>query len=812
MTKHQPLLQKGISLLVIVSLGLSQALPVFAENMSISLSPDSSLTQAVTGKVQGDLSTTWDPAVKADLVTEIIDRDDFNPAQLFSLNEEKNEYALLAIFCEFIRTGKFTEEQILHLSTRIQYNLRRENNFWPVLAGFFVQNPQFIDFRSSLVVSLQMGVSSISLAKSPDYLLNLVQVFGEDPSLSSFTAKEKESIIRSLHALLDTYAKHLAEDRSSVRGQQSNFGLHPVRNEAVAARNYLDSTNFFRGKDGDNFWKGLITTFLPLRFPSPGRNEQEEFTTDLIGQQHRVCYVAIEILMGTYINQKQDTKVYDFIRYEAMGQGPYYMQFAVDGLSIANMYYSHLSESRYKQWDQLQTKLDNEIQSAAPWDKKVLSLLSTMSQVGLEWVTCNKIISVAWKGVKIVAASRLTRSFISMLPRSMVVRTTLANRWIRIGFHNVLSQSVTKIHTWAITLASRSLGREVISTNLAKKYIISAVEHSSFGELEKQEFKTFFKRVLINEADPETIRFLNSRLGRTYIGATELRTLKAQVTRWMNLKPNGNYRLVVRGGQWITEIEHSQLAGLNSLKNNIGQAIRGKTYQNGRIMLGQNKWIRFGKHELTSGALHIHVEELVSQNGARALINMSYKVKVKETLTEILSKDITQTWVLATQKQRKSGLEYIFTRFSPREIEQLFPSGSSGVLVRQLRKYYNTGEISALETLFKKVYPNTGLPTRWTEVEVEKVLTRSGRELIKSLQNGARSNATKQQILSVFQQALEKDISRMSNQKAGTMLQWMLLDGTTGRNTLGQFLVTSGVRDAGHYIVPLPGEQAHPRR
>lgn len=805
MTVFQYLIRKIIALLLIVSLLLQQAAPVFADTLDISLTPDASLTQTITAQLQENTAAEWAPEVKADFVTELLDDDNLNLFQLFSLDEGTEKYDFFAVLCDFIKTGKFTDEQVLNLSTRTTYNLPREKTLWPVLAGSFVQNPQFVDLRSSLVASLEMEVSSISLGKQPDYLFSLLQVFGEDPSLSSFNSTEKESLIKSLRVLLATYAKHLAQDKSSERGRQSNLGLYAVSNEAVAARNYIDATNFFKSKDGDSFWKGFITTVIPFSFPAPGRNSKSEFTTDLIGQQHRLCYMAIEILLGKYISQKQDQKVYDFIRYEAMGQGPYYMQFAVDGLSIANVYYSQLSEARYNKWNQLQTKLDEEIQEAAPWEKKLLSKLAAVSQVAIEWVVLGKIISVVWKGVKF-AASPLSKAFISLLPRNVVVRTALANRWVRLGFHRVASQSATKINNLVLNLAIRVSGRKPLKLALAKKYMLNAVEHSTLDETDKAAFKSFFKRVVINEADPETIRFLNSRLGQQYIGANTLRTLKAQVSRWMVLKPNANYRLVVRNGHWIAEVEIPKMVGLDFIKNSVGPAIKGKSFQNGRIALGGNKWIRFGQHELTSGSVHIHVEELVSRNGVQALINNSYKMKVKETLTNILHKDISQLWVLSTQQQRKNGLHYIFSNFSVTEIEKLFPSGGSGILLRQLNRYYTTGDRSALEALFRKIYANSKpLPTVWTEEEVENLVNRAGGELIKAIQNGARNNnATKQAILNHLKDIVTANISQMSNKEAGTILQWMLLEGTANRTSLAKYLLAANIRGALNYQVLFP--------
>ena len=187
--------------------------------------------------------------------------------------DQENIGDLLAV----IYNSRFNQNEADQITNFIFYNLSQGNTseILFLFAGIFLIHQDFSAFRQRILATIQTN-------ENPDFLLPFIQALESAPYLDAF-GSDLDILLNILNSKLRNLS-YLAQEKDYFSPNITDWeaSLY-VKNDSAAARAFLERVAFFASKEEDSFWKGFITTTIPIRRPFPVRkliNGGEEVFTD----------------------------------------------------------------------------------------------------------------------------------------------------------------------------------------------------------------------------------------------------------------------------------------------------------------------------------------------------------------------------------------------------------------------------------------------------------------------------------------------------------------------------------------------------
>lgn len=695
--------------------------------------------------------------------------------KMAELNKIKESEDSLYALAEAASVGDFTQEQVNNLTGFVFYHLRQypASESLQIITGALIRNKKFSMLRERLAFSLGNPSSDNDFVEP--YLLAV----REAGSLAFFNKEEQENIIKRANSFLAQKAQELSTGKDNGR----------VSNEALAARVFMDATSFFSSKEGDGFFKGLITAavpsgVIPIKDPPPGRDKSGNFLNNQSGKWHKASFFVIEMLMQHYVLTGQHDKVENFIIDQSLRQGNYYMQFASDGMSIATYYYSQESEAVFSQWQDRQEKIVKRIKKEAPFKLKAIVNASLISQVALEWVVVAGVFKFAFKFV----LTPIAKGALSLLPRTFKIRVLkvfFKNKiWIRehaVAFFGKTSQTLKNLKGKFVRTSGAGALKTTANNMVAKRLPrLSSFLKDPIEKLPSY-LLDFAKKTEVQVLDAETSAYLFKGGKHKVLSRIELESFYTRMEaakKVSGISSPETTRLFVRGGEYIPGLETYLYS------NNIGRTlsliqsatknsklVSMKVEKSGvRNIITENAKgvrVRFGQHEIKSAVSHIHIEQVKTKEGVTYFLNQSIPLNTKEALRSILSGNKEVLWRMMTKKETQIFLEAAKT---PGKIH----SEKGRTYFSLVYDYiYGAGDKAALERKMINLISQQGPKVSFEEA-YEQMIKRA-------------INSTTHAEFASLSSVVEARFSSMATEEASALLEWIILQNTKGGVTFGSF-------------------------
>lgn len=344
-----------------------------------------------------------------------------------------------------------------------------------------------------------------------------------------------------------------------------------------------------------------------------------------------------------------------------------------------------------------------------------------------------------------------------------------------------LSQAVKQ------TEASAAVTEEILPSQhaqRARELINHTISASSLNKVEKQNLLQFYNNMFhgdktgINPGDEDTKNFFNQ--ADPNFTVEDL----VQIQRIINASPliseSGFYRLIVRNGKLMPEIEISRMVSSEAeLKEALDDALEGATYTGDEVTLGKNeKRVRFGEHEKglstrvnAQPMLHVHVEQPIKLESFVGInsplkdnvlwLNVSYKLPVDPaTLDAIFKRTPSELFGTLTMAEKQDFMARLCAA------NVMGSSKMMGPLASSLNKYYSATtyqeQAAMLDKLYILLYKQQPPIAGYSVVLEEQLLKKASGEIVEFLHNAVRNGATGKKA-DLYNELIGKARSKMLN-------------------------------------------------
>lgn len=725
----------------------------------------------IEASIRSDIKTSNNALV--DYILLILDKNlstDKKHKAFSQLSDEDQENIgdLLAV----IYNSRFNQNEADQITNFIFYNLSQGNTseILFLFAGIFLIHQDFSAFRQRILATIQTN-------ENPDFLLPFIQALESAPYLDAFSDQEE------LISMLEYKLRQL-----SYLGKEKYSNIQNVSNEAASLRAFLERASYFASKEEDSFWKGFITTTIPIRRPFPGRKlingGEEVFTDTPSGKAHELAFNITHILIRHYILTGQDGKVKQFIEDQALRQGPFYFQFAIDGMNVANIYYNSLGDtSRKAWWENLEAEFVQIFKEESPTMKRLLVLGSNVSQIVLEYWALGKMLSFAGKRVITPVGKALFSLFPKGIQKKVLVKTYLFRGYVHKGVQKYLVDKPKYLYKRVIYGAGKRVlvsnpESQVEVRNLFKQSLIKA------GYGEGSDIFQLLSKFQFNLENAETVNYFK--------GITE-HISKQDIDdfiRVFNRIPakykteNALIRIRVINNKIVPEIEKpfvssikQTLAAMQELLKEGGTILETQNSANGeifsRVQVANGTVIRFGDHEINNPKIHIHFEKTVTIDGLDYVLNRSFMINTKESLKELATNNLKMLWSLSTKTEQENFLKALA------RAAKVDNKNGTHIITDKLKIYI----LRINEYLFGTPEQKLKASAKLIELTNKTTAQEAADEALYRLMITVKKGTNSSMLNEIYtNQLLNKTVNRistnMANEEATKILQWAMLENT----------------------------------
>lgn len=660
-------MKRILSLTLILSLILNTM--AYATIDLISISDDmATIGQAVDGAVynNGNDERTGNESL-IQLITGMVESSLLSNYLFDNLEEAKKE--MIGDLLTIIYLTDFSTTEVKNITHFFTYHLSQgnESDLLYIFAGAFLGHKDFRYFRERIFNTVSMmGVKGDNYVKSAT---RYIKVLKDTPTLNHFV-EENLDIVSALESKIRTLSYLGQEDYYQALLENSMVRKEGYRNESMALRSFLEAESYFTPQEDDSFWKGFLTAIVPIQRPWPGRGIDGGFMNNASGRAHSLAFDITDILMRHYISAGQDDKVYHFIEDEGLRQGSFYFQFAIDGLALANAYYFSLEdeESRQDQWEKWEDYFIRTFKSESPLAQRVLVTLSRTSQITLEYYALGKIFKFAGKRVISPFAKFCFHLFPKNVQLRFLAKSYFVRGWLRNGMRKYLHD--TPRYLFRKIVGGRIVAADPKNIGVIKTFIKESLKRA--GYTEDMQIYQFFKTLVFNAGDDVTYNYLRNTT--SYLSKEELENFYRLYMRIPSkYKTAGAFvKIRVINNTIVPEIEKPIVSNVGQILANIRDLLKkggrvvtaelgsdGKIYS--RIKLENGTVLRFGKHEVASGKLHVHFEKEIVMDGSTYILNKSFVVNTEESLIALATDDFRNLWRLSTKAEQNGFISALYS-------------------------------------------------------------------------------------------------------------------------------------------------------
>jgi len=319
---------------------------------------------------------------------------------------------------------------------------------------------------------------------------------------------------------------------------------------------------------------------------------------------------------------------------------------------------------------------------------------------------------------------------------------------------------------------------------LARELINHTISSSSLNKEEKQNLLQFYNNMFhgdktgINPGDEDTKNFFNQ--ADPDFTVEDLVKIQRIINASPLISESGFYRLIVRNGKLMPEIEISRMVSSEAeLKEALDDALEGTIYTGDEVTLGKNeKRVRFGEHEKglstrvnAQPMLHVHVEQPIKLESFVGInsplkdnvlwLNVSYKLPVDPaTLDAIFKRTPSELFGTLTMAEKQDFMARLCAA------NVMGSSKMMGPLASSLNKYYsatNYAEQAAmLDRMYILLYKQQPPITGYSVEQEEQLLKKASGKVVEFLHNSALNGATGKKA-AFYNELLGKARSKMLN-------------------------------------------------
>lgn len=735
----------------------------------------------IEASIRSDIKTSNNALV--DYILLILDKNlstDKKHKAFSQLSDEDQENIgdLLAV----IYNSRFNQNEADQITNFIFYNLSQGNTseILFLFAGIFLIHQDFSAFRQRILATIQTN-------ENPDFLLPFIQALESAAYLDAF-GSDLDILLNILNSKLRNLS-YLAQEKDYFSPNITDWeaSLY-VKNDSAAARAFLERVAFFASKEEDSFWKGFITTTIPIRRPFPGRKlingGEEVFTDTPSGKAHELAFNITHILIRHYILTGQDGKVKQFIEDQALRQGPFYFQFAIDGMNVANIYYNSLGDtSRKAWWENLEAEFVQIFKEESPTMKRLLVLGSNVSQIVLEYWALGKMLSFAGKRVITPVGKALFSLFPKGIQKKVLVKTYLFRGYVHKGVQKYLVDKPKYLYKRVIYGAGKRVlvsnpESQVEVRNLFKQSLIKA------GYGEGSDIFQLLSKFQFNLENAETVNYFK--------GITE-HISKQDIDdfiRVFNRIPakykteNALIRIRVINNKIVPEIEKpfvssikQTLAAMQELLKEGGTILETQNSANGeifsRVQVANGTVIRFGDHEINNPKIHIHFEKTVTIDGLDYVLNRSFMINTKESLKELATNNLKMLWSLSSKTEQENFLKTLA------RAAKVDNKNGTHLITDKLKIYI----LRINEYLFGTPEQKLKASAKLIELTNKTTAQEAADEALYRLMIAVKKGTNSSMLNEIYtNQLLNKTVNRistnMANEEATKILQWAMLENT----------------------------------
>lgn len=704
-----------------------------------------------------------------------------NKEKFESLSEEQKEQ--IGDLFSVIYLTDFTQEEVNEISGFLTYNLSRNNTseVLYVFTGLFLMHKDFDFLRSKFIYTLRDS-------KSVPFLIPYVESLDETPTLDMFISQTSDENIISVLEDKIKYLSYLGqEDYYKSLTENSIIKKQGYRNESVALRSFLEAYSYFTSKEDDSFLKGFITATLPVQHPLPGRNFHGEFINNESGRAHYLAFSIIHILIRHYILTGQDDKVYQFIEDQALRQGPYYFQFAVDALSVANAYYFSLenADERQKWWEDKQNYFIDTFYKETPFEQKLLVTSSRVSQIALEYYALGKILTFTGRNI----ISPVAKLAFSALPKTaqikVITKAYLFRGYIRQGLKEYLHDKPKYLYKKVVNklTGSKFLLPDPRAQGATKEFIEESLKRAGYSK--DSEIYELFTKCLkdFNKQDENTFNYLKNLT--EYIPKQDFEDFYALYNKIPSKYKGRNpfVRIVAINNKIAPEVESRVISNQGQILSNMmallkkgGKVIQAENPGEGKVFsivrFDNGTQIRFGAHEIDGRKIHMHFEKTILIDGMPYKLNKSFVVNTRRTMRVLTTDDMKNLWLFAQKREQDNFIKSLYRIARNENLniteEKLLGSNMKNYAYRLNEYYFGTEKQRA-----RAVSNLMRMTQKQTEKEaIDETLSRVLSSCYYST-SPELSDLVKKHLLNKILNRISTD---MTNQEAAEILQRVLIE------------------------------------
>ena len=740
----------------------------------------------IAAVVEQEIANQTDANLK-EFVVQVLSEDIQNPKKFDELsNEEKEAWADLYTT---VYLSSFTQSEVTEIMGFLMFNMGHDTTgeIFNMFAGLFLIHKDFMPFRERMVMTVGDPRLDLREDKNVKFLTPYIKVLKEAPDLDVFpnegdNAKIIPVLERRIREL--SYLGQVPYNGSGTLLRRSTY-----LNEYAANRCFLEAYSYFAYREDQSLLKGFVTPMIPIPHSPPSRNLRGQYLDDAGGRAHALAFDMEDMLIRHYILTGQDNEVYRFIEDNGQRQGPFYFQFAVDGLSLATLYYESLtgnnSAARQQWWEEKSEELVDVFKSESPSFRRNVVIAEYGLALALEY----HVFKMAFEFVGNKVLSPLAKAAFSMLPKNtqlrLLTRAYVFRGYVRQGIKTYLHDKPRFIYRSIIgrITGKRFLLPEPRAIGASKAFLEESLRRAGYAE-DSEIYKFFVKHVKdFNKADENTYNYLRNLTD--YIPKQDFEDFYALYQR-IPAKYKGEkpfVRIVAINGKIAPEVENRVITNSGQVLANINDLLK----QQGRVMTAEypgdgkvysilhfenGTQIRFGAHEIDGRKIHVHFEKQIEIGGMPYKLNKSFLVNTRKTMRVLMTDNIQNLWLFSTEAEHNMFIKTLY-RMAKNEnlgmVEEKFLGNNMKNYIYRLNDYF-FGDPAQRSRAISRLMIITNKSTE--QEAIDETLSRVLATCYYS-EHEEVSSLTKKYLLFPILQRMSTD---MTNQEAAELFQLVLIE------------------------------------